>query len=483
MPRLDFYVENVSTRVDTDTQTLRTLNTLLAVRQKNYMFARAYKIGVWDGSVRYFSLTTRRFRTGLLPYILARPELAQHLTSIYDQRTGLPTIEDRGLNGIELRDYQQAATVALLDNWLDGPGGLWWPRGIQKLPTGAGKTVCLADMCAKIRNRILVLVHKRELLHQTAQRLGEQLQEEIGLIGDGRYDVGQRITVGTVQSIAPNLDGHEEFLLAQQALLVDECHHLGQAKTFEKVAVACRNAFVRIGYSATPFQNDNQAQRFQLMGHTGTLLTALNPVDMKGHVSDVTVRYVEVNDPKRYRGPDGANYDFWKAPWRGDSWNGVTAKGAYDLGIVENDVRNDLIAQIVARETQPVLIIVNRIEHGKALAQRLNCVFVTGKEDTAFRRACLEALGNGKLKCLVATTIFDEGVDCPALKRVVIAAGGKSEIQLLQRIGRGMRKSGGDNRLIVYDFIDNTNRILAAHSKARVVAARSAGYGVELNQA
>jgi superfamily II DNA or RNA helicase len=68
---------------------------------------------------------------------------------------------------------------------------------------------------------------------------------------------------------------------------------------------------------------------------------------------------------------------------------------------------------------------------------------------------------------IIATNIFDEGVDCRQINAVILAAGTKSAPALFQRTGRAARKKETDNYAIIIDFIDNHHRKLAEHSKRR----------------
>jgi superfamily II DNA or RNA helicase len=92
----------------------------------------------------------------------------------------------------------------------------------------------------------------------------------------------------------------------------------------------------------------------------------------------------------------------------------------------------------------------------------------------------MRRLNNGDDDLLVATNIFNEGVDIPELKSVVIAAGGSSSIQALQRIGRGMRRTDSKSRFYVYDLLDSGQRWMERHAKARQRAYRSEGHTVNV---
>ena len=63
---------------------------------------------------------------------------------------------------------------------------------------------------------------------------------------------------------------------------------------------------------------------------------------------------------------------------------------------------------------------------------------------------------------------MDVGVDVPSIGLVVLAGGGKAEVALRQRIGRGLRaKKKGGNVAYVVDFSDHFNGYLSAHAKTR----------------
>jgi superfamily II DNA or RNA helicase len=95
-------------------------------------------------------------------------------------------------------------------------------------------------------------------------------------------------------------------------------------------------------------------------------------------------------------------------------------------------------------------------------------IFVSGSDATEDRNLVIDCMRDGEPGTYIATPIFDEGIDVPAVDTIILAAAGKSHVKLLQRIGRGLRKKEGDNILIVHDFLDDTNSYLLEHSQERV---------------
>jgi superfamily II DNA or RNA helicase len=467
----------------------------LAARHPRYLFDRRYRTcmcGVpekghkgldhslrrqWDGYIRFLSGKTHKLATGLVPILCQQLTARQIPFEVVDLRQNRPALnEDGRVYGRTLRPYQSEAIAALLRETI---GTAWFPRGVVKLPTGTGKTAAVAGVLALIQGRALVLVHRKTLMHQTAAELGEMLGEAVGIIGDGEYTV-QRVTVATVQTLAPLLDintADTRALFNVAAFVSDESHHLGQAKkTFLRIARKCP-AYVRLAVSATPFKKNDLPQAYRLHGATGRLIYSKEPHEIRAmgeqdgqeYLPRIAVNYTEVNAPAHV----------WKLPYRGEG----EEDGAYETCIVRNPVRN---AAIVRRVREMVaagklsLTLVVREEHGRHLAQELGTEFLYGKDGTARRQDLLGKLGRGEIRCLVASTIADEGLDVPAISHVVLAGAGKDDGTMLQRIGRGARVKTDGSGLEVDDFLDNMNESLWKQSVERYAAVKQAGYETRL---
>ena len=72
----------------------------------------------------------------------------------------------------------------------------------------------------------------------------------------------------------------------------------------------------------------------------------------------------------------------------------------------------------------------------------------------------LERLRTGELNALCVVDMFNEGLDIPAVDRVVMLRPTESKVIFLQQLGRGLRASEGKSRLLVIDFVGN-HRIFA----------------------
>lgn len=407
---------------------------------------------------RFYSARKNRFPAGLLPYALQVLDRAGVVPTVIDRRPDPPRAYPPKIYGAEPRPYQLAAAQAILQRRV---AGIPWPRGLIQLPAASGKTLVLALLASAYReDRVLVLTHRRDLLYQTAEDLGRYLGEPVGMVGAGKCTL-HRVTVGMLQTLRKN----QELLLGELAgvkvLLADEAHHLS-ATTFSKVAALCPS-YVRVGVSAMPTRESLPVERMRLwsvLSDTAYMRPASELI-ADGYIAPVLVVYKTIGTPE-------GCYD---TPYSHDG---------YDRLIVHNAGRNARIAGFARTRTKPTLIVVNRLTHGEVLSRALGCQFVSGEESMEVRRRALRDLGQGRVRWLVASPIFDEGVDAPAIRNLVLAGAGKSELQLMQRIGRGMRKRSPDDRLTVLDFLDRFNRYFYGQSLARLRQVEAAGFATKM---
>jgi superfamily II DNA or RNA helicase len=147
----------------------------------------------------------------------------------------------------------------------------------------------------------------------------------------------------------------------------------------------------------------------------------------------------------------------------------------YEHGIIHNVRRNKIIAKQMKKLAdmgRKILVIVQEVKHGKIireLAQResVRTLYVDGGNTYGEREKALKHLSSGKIDAIIATNIFDEGIDVKDISAVVLAAGTKSAPALFQRTGRAIRRKENENYAIVIDFIDQQHRKLYEHSMRR----------------
>ena len=414
---------------------------VLRYRQKGYVFTQAYKRGFWDGFV-YMVDRNGRLPAGLVSELVTRLEQEGIDVETKDNRPARPIPETNPslwISPIELRPYQEEAVMS----------GLVEGRGVIHHPTGAGKTVVMGELVRRIGCRALILVHRKDLLHQTVRRFREQLGGMVvGTIGDGIWEPNL-ITVATFQTLSRNPDKAAPLLREIEQVHVDEVHHL-PAKTLSQVMAQLVNAWWRFGYSATPFKHGDLETRFKVTAWIGPVIhrvTAEKLVSIGGAVP-TDVFLIKMSDEPKY----------------------LTYPDALRKGIVENTRRNAYIKELADHlnrtKSGPIIILVERIKHGKLLSAAIGCPFVAGEDSTKYRERMWRGLRDETINVLVTSKIADEGLDIPPLAYLIIAGGGKAPHVTIQRVGRGMRPSPGKSHLFVFDFMDK-GKYLKSHAKSR----------------
>lgn len=124
------------------------------------------------------------------------------------------------LKNISLRDYQSRDVDRLRQAYRSG-----FRAPLYVLSTGGGKTIIfsyIARQAAARGNRVLILVHRQELLRQSSDSL-EALGVDHGLVAPGRSYSGDRVQVASVQTLVRRLGK----VPAPDLIIVDECFPAG----------------------------------------------------------------------------------------------------------------------------------------------------------------------------------------------------------------------------------------------------------------
>jgi superfamily II DNA or RNA helicase len=104
---------------------------------------------------------------------------------------------------------------------------------------------------------------------------------------------------------------------------------------------------------------------------------------------------------------------------------------------------------------------------GELKKEGWNVVFAHGGRGDAERVGILRSMREKGYDVVIATTIFDEGIDVAGIEGVVFWCSTKSVVRVMQRIGRGVRVEAGKNEVNVWEFVVD-NRYMKNHLKKRV---------------
>lgn len=458
------------------------VSTLLSYLVDGYEYTDAFKTRGWDGKSTFFNFMQATFPRGFVDDVeaclQARGYVVMRVAHPLPAPQGAENPVVDAFGGDPRYDYQPETVRQLL------------MRGcmIARVATGGGKSRIAKLVTARINRPTLFITTRTVLMHQMKDAY-EESGFDVGVIGDGEWEPNF-VNVAMVQTLIARLldpDKMESkeleqrygssspnssaamrqrriraktiaFLQTIELLIGEEAHEAGGNSYFE-LSRHMKKAAYRIALTATPFMRDSQEANMRLkatFGPIGIDITEKMLIE-RGILARPIFKRIATAAPDKLR-------------------KTTPYLRAVELGIMNNVQRNTAIVQEVRRAVDyglTAMVLVQRKEHGKVLAQMfaaagVRAEYIFGEDKNDKRRAALARLKSGEIDCLIGSTILDVGVDVPAVGMVVLAGGGKAEIALRQRIGRGLRaKKSGPNCCLVVDFIDEHNKHLQTHAQSR----------------
>lgn len=342
-----------------------------------------------------------------------------------------------------LRTYQNDAIIKALK----------YRQGVIVSPCGSGKTVMGIFFITLAQQRTLWITHTKDLLFQTIDQIEKFLaipKEEIGIIGAGKVKIGEKITVGLVQTLI-NFD---EVLISNGfgTIIIDEAHRV-PSKTFQQIVVKSKAKY-RLGLTATPKRKDGlETILYRVVGPT---IFEINEKDL---LAENRILIPEIKK---------VFTDFYYQ---------VTDYQKLIKQLVTCKNRNELIVQTIAatlQKTEVALLLSSRVEHCQLLALLLTeampdyrVAILTGKVSSLEREMIIDQARTGDIQLIIATQVADEGLDIPNLNKLYLGTPSKSKAKVKQQLGRIMRNVDVKETPIVYDFVDLKVPIFRRHANIR----------------
>lgn len=343
----------------------------------------------------------------------------------------------------ELRDYQQAAADAAVSFLTDGKDG---HNGLVILPTGAGKSLVIADIAARLDEPLLVLQPSKEILAQNvAKYMSYGFLPGVYSASAGRKDIAA-VTFATIGSVMNKIEDFASFL----KVLVDECHLVNPKEGQYSVLLEGRRT---VGLTATPYRlsqtvdPSTMGSRYPRYYPILKFLTRTRP-----RIFDQVLYYCQVQELldrgylARLRYFDmtaidldrvklnttGAEYDEKSLFWE------MERVGLYDvtLGIIRRVLRPKS-----GIPRNGILVFVRFVEDARRLADELDgvCEMVCGETPKKERAAIIERFKSGQTKVVANVGILTTGFDHPALDTVILARPTMSLALYYQMVGRIIR--------------------------------------------
>jgi superfamily II DNA or RNA helicase len=350
--------------------------------------------------------------------------------------------------------------------------------GVLAVAPSFGKTVLGARMIAERGVNTLIIVHNKAILDQWLSRLPMFLDiapKYLGVMRGGKKKPTGIIDVALWQSLNRG-DVVDDIVANYGHLIVDECHHVA-ATEFELIAKAVKARYV-LGLSATPVRKD---------GHHPIIFMQCGPVRYR-----VSPKELAANRP--FEHTIITRQTQFKSVIRNEAQGRVTIQELYGA-LARDAARNDLIFDDVVAALEAgrsPLVITERKDHLEILAERLsklckNVIVLKGGMSTRGSKAAsaaLEAAGEREERLLLATGRYlGEGFDDARLDTLFLTLPISWRGTLSQYAGRLSRVHAGKKEVMIYDYVDGQEPMLARMAAKRAVGYRGLGYRESANEA
>ena len=330
----------------------------------------------------------------------------------------------------ELRDYQQASVDAAV-RFFSTPGKT---NGMIVLPTGAGKSLVIANIAYRLDAPVIIFQPNKEILEQNYAKLCSYDVWDTGIFSAsfGRKEV-RKITFATIGSAINNVEAFRMF----KYVIVDECHYVnaqgGMYLEFFN-SLKCRI----LGLTATPYRLHSSSLGAMLKFLTRTrkrvfheLLyhVQVSTLQQRGYLATMNYYQLNVVDTSRLQlNSTGADF------------TDESLKRYYEE-IKYNDTLENIIRRLVKAGRTSILVFTRFVEEAEYLVNKLDvpAAVVSGDMPKSERERVLNGFKAKRITVVANVGVLTTGFDYPELATVVLARPTMSLALYYQMCGRAIR--------------------------------------------
>lgn len=435
------------------------LENKFAMMVEGAFFMPAYKMGRWDGKIKFFEKTGKvyfRLLDDIVPYLdswgyevdlrdLRKPVQLVSARVQDDWFLRKPDIELK----VKLRPYQVLAVNHALE----------MGSGFIVAATASGKTwmvAALADVLNAEDKRVMVIVPSSDLVTQTAStfRLGKL---DVGIYSGSTKDLGHMTVVATWQALQNNPMILQDF----HAVIVDEAHGATAKTIGDLINVHGINCAYRWGFTGT--MPKPKIDQMILRGAIGEVLYTISAADLMkmGYLADLEIEPIQIIDDVEEDFPDYMSEKTF---------------------LSKSPKRLDLLADIVISKAETygnTLVLVNSIKQGQQLQKLIkDSIFLHGVTENEVRAEWYSLFETRDDLIVIATFgIASTGISIDRVFCLIMVDAGKSFIRAIQSIGRGLRK-GRDKEKVHCVDVHSGLKWSMKHFRERLKYFKEACYNV-----
>ncbi len=337
-----------------------------------------------------------------------------------------------------LRPYQHQAISDLRAAYRQGARA-----PLLVAPTGMGKTVVFSAIthgAAQRGRRVLILVHRRELITQASSKLAGAGVPH-GIIAAGFPASDQPVQVASVQSLARRL---LSITCSPDLVVIDEAHH-AVAGTWLSVLSHWPEAYL-LGVTATPVRQDGRG-----------LGSVFDRLVLGPSVADL-ISHGFLAPSRVYAPPPIADLSGLKV--RAGDYRPEQAAEAMDRPTVTGDAIGHY--QRLCKQKRAIAFCCSA-QHADSVNTAFNrqgvpAATLLGTTPPEQRDRVVRQFAAGTIRVLVTVDVVSEGFDCPAAEAAILLRPTQSEGLYLQQVGRVLRPAPGKAAALILDHVGNVHR-------------------------
>jgi DNA repair protein RadD len=342
---------------------------------------------------------------------------------------------------ISLRPYQLDVVIKIREEFKTNRSV------VCVVPTGGGKTIIfsyIAYSALQRDKRVLILVHRDNLLEQASGKLSEYGIPH-GRIGGGRSRTNDKIQVASVQTLVRRLDKTPD----PDLIIVDEGHHATLGTQWGRILEHYPRAKI-LGVTATPIRLDGKGLGVGHGGYYDSMVVGVNIQDLilEGFLSR----------PVTFHPPNMLNLEGVR------KIAGDFSKSELAQRVGAAKITGDAIEHYrKLANGQPAIAFCISVAHAEQVAADFraagfNFVSIDGSMDRRKIYSTIRDLGSGNIDGITSCDLISEGTDVPVVACGIFLRPTQSTALYLQQAGRILRQSPGKEKSILLDHVGNSLR-------------------------
>lgn len=327
------------------------------------------------------------------------------------------------------------------------------------LPTGAGKSLVIAELARIAKGRVLVLAHVKELVEQNHGKFESyDLQAGIYSAGLNKKETDQKVIFGSIQSVARAKD---KFFDDFSLVIIDECHRVNEeggtqyGEVIKKLQERNEGLCI-LGLTATPYRMGlGWIYEYNQKGELKTQDERFFKQCVFELPLEFMIRNRFLTNPVKIDIPVTC-YDFSELTEDGRLY---TTAEVEELINKQKRLTPLIIKNIIditeSYKRKGVMIFSATVKHAQEI---LSCLpegeaeIITGETDNNVRDEIINRFKDKKIKYLVNVSVLTTGFDAPHVDVIAILRPTESVSLYQQIIGRGLRLDEGKKDCFILDY-------------------------------